>query len=189
MSTHANLKDVLNKVNFWLETDPKAGILVSVSDIPNNLWASTLGEVEALGDKLIEQGARLKERVKELREAQNPVCNGTGTESCANQPRRLILVWMDPKFPTSAISDLAWILEISKKEAVNIWRYVGNDHEFWMPEGIDLKAKSPNYQRKGDYVTCGPLHFRYAAPEETANITDRNKQRCIVLSAILRSGF
>lgn len=58
MSTHVNLKDVLNKVNFWLETDSKARLLVTVSGIPNNLWASTLTEVEALGDKLIEQGTR-----------------------------------------------------------------------------------------------------------------------------------
>jgi hypothetical protein len=170
MSTHANLKDILNKVNFWLEKDtvPKGqAILVTVAGFPHNLWASNLAEVEALGDKLIEQGARLKERVKELREGKTPVCSGTGTDGCWSSRLRLILVWMDPQFPTDAIANLAKLLEITKEDASNIWVYVGGgDHEFVMPEGFDLKAKSPSYQRRGDYVNCGPLHFRYSSQGE-----------------------
>ena len=86
----ANIKDILNKVQFCIEEDTEAiaGILVTMVGFPHTLWPNTLADVEALGDKLIERGARLKEQVKELR-GQTPVCSGTGTEICSLPSREI----------------------------------------------------------------------------------------------------
>jgi len=54
----ANIKDILNKVQFCIEEDTEAiaGILVTMVGFPHTLWPNTLADVEALGDKLIERG-------------------------------------------------------------------------------------------------------------------------------------
>lgn len=155
-----HVAEVLDDLNFS-PIERKTGVHFG-PDVTFANWT----DVAALGARLVELGQKLQEQAKE---AENPVCVGTGTESCWRP--RLVLVWVDPLKFAGGVSDIIGFLNCSDLEAIGIWHWVNNQREFVIPTiPKDLEERG-SWDKDGVFTPrSGTLRLRLSNPGETLAI-------------------
>ena len=148
--------EVLDDLNFT-PIERKTGIHFG-PDVSFANWA----DVAALGARLVELGQKLQEQAKE---AENPVCVGTGTEPCCRL--QLVLVWVNPTRYMVGVDDIIGLLNCSVLEAIGIWHWVNNAREFVIPTTPNNLEKLGSWDSKGIFTTQSKcLMLRFSNPGE-----------------------